>query len=103
MNVFIVYAHPEPQSFNGALFRAATEQLTGDGHTVRTSDLYAMQFNPVSGRHNFTTVQNPSFLKLQLEEMHATEHNGFAPDVQAELDKLFWCDVMIWQFPLWWF
>ena len=62
-----------------------------------------MKFNPVSGRENFTTVKDPAFLKLQIEEMHATEHDGFAPDVQAELDKLFWCDVMIWQFPLWWF
>ena len=61
MNIFIVDAHPEPQSFNGALFRAATEQLTADGHAVRTSDLYEMKFNPVSGRHNFTTVQNPTF------------------------------------------
>jgi NAD(P)H dehydrogenase (quinone) len=103
MNCFVIHAHPEPQSFNGALFRAATEQLAADGHAVQTSDLYAMKFNPVSGRENFTTVKDPDFLKLQIEEMHATEHDGFAPDLQAELDKLFWCDVMIWQFPLWWF
>jgi len=35
--------------------------------------------------------------------MHATEVGGFAPDVEAELRKLEACDLMIWQFPLWWF
>jgi putative NADPH-quinone reductase len=27
--------------------------------------------------------------------------NGFAPDIEAELRKLEWCDVLICQFPLW--
>ena len=35
--------------------------------------------------------------------MHATEVGGFAPEVEAELRKAEWCDLMIWQFPLWWF
>ncbi|MFB2938525.1 NAD(P)H-dependent oxidoreductase [Aerosakkonemataceae cyanobacterium BLCC-F154] len=35
--------------------------------------------------------------------MHATEVNGFAPDIQAEMEKLEWCDLLIIQFPLWWF
>jgi putative NADPH-quinone reductase len=73
------------------------------GHAVRASDLYAMGFNPLSARHNFTSVKDPEFLKLQVEEMHATEVHGFAPDVETELEKLEWCDLMIWQFPLWWF
>ena len=103
MNVLIVYAHTEPQSFNGALFRTAQETLRAAGHSVQTSDLYAMKFDPVSDRRNFTTVKSTDFFKQQIEEMHATEAGGFAPDVEAELRKLEVCDLMIWQFPLWWF
>jgi putative NADPH-quinone reductase len=62
-----------------------------------------MKFDPVSDRRNFTTVKNPDYFKQQIEEMHATEVGGFAPDVEAELRKMEACDLMIWQFPLWWF
>jgi NAD(P)H dehydrogenase (quinone) len=103
MRVLIVHAHPEPKSFNGALTRAATEALAGAGHEVVLSDLYAMNFNPVSDRRNFTTVANPDAYRQQAEEAHAAAHDGFAPDLQAEMDKLFWCDALILQFPLWWF
>ena len=103
MNTFVVLAHPEPQSFNGALFRTAQETLRAAGHSVQTSDLYAMQFNPVSDRRNFTTVKNPDFFKPQIEEMHATEAGGFAPDLETEMCKVETCDLMVWQFPLWWF
>lgn len=103
MKAFIILAHAEPKSFNGAMFRTAVETLQATGHEVRASDLHAMQFNPVSDRRNFTTVKDPKFFKQQIEEMHATEVGGFAPDVEAELQKVEWCDLMIWQFPLWWF
>ena len=103
MKVLIVFAHPEQQSFNGAMFRTAVETLSAAGHEVATSDLYTMQFDPVSGRHNFLTLKNPDYFKQQLEEMHATETYGFADDLEREMKKLEWCDLMIWQFPLWWF
>jgi len=103
MNVLIVLAHPEPRSFNGALYDAAVKTLTAQGHTVVTSDLYRMGFDPVSARQNFVTASDPGFLKLQQEEMHATETQGFAPELEAEIAKLEAADLMIWQFPLWWF
>jgi NAD(P)H dehydrogenase (quinone) len=103
MKIFIVYAHAEPQSFNGALFRTAQETLRAAGHAVVVSDLYAMKFDPVSDRRNFTTVKDAKYFKQQIEEMNASEVSGFAPDVEAELRKMEDCDLMIWQFPLWWF
>ena len=103
MNVFIVHAHPEPESFNGAMTRTAREALTGAGHEVVVSDLYQMGFDPVSDRRNFTTVRDPEYFRQQAEEAHAAAHNGFAGDIQQEMDKLFWCDALILQFPLWWF
>ena len=103
MNTFIVYYHPEPQSFNAALLREAVAALEQAGHGVRVSDLHDSNFNPVSGRHNFTTVKDSGYYKQQIEELHATETSGFSAELEKEMQKLEWCDLMIWQFPLWWF
>jgi NAD(P)H dehydrogenase (quinone) len=103
MNVFLVFAHAEPRSFNGALFQTAQDTLSAAAHVVTVSNLYGMKFDPVSDRRNFTSVKNLEHFKQQIEEMHATEVGGFAPDVEAELRKMEACDLMIWQFPLWWF
>ena len=103
MRVLIVLAHPEPQSYNGALFDTAIATLEAAGHSVSTSDLYRMDFDPVSSRKNFSSVKDPDYLKLQVEELHASEGGGFAPDLEAELAKLEAADLVIWQFPLWWF
>jgi NAD(P)H dehydrogenase (quinone) len=103
MNILVVLAHPEHQSFNGAMFRTAVETLAAAGHEVKTSDLHAMAFDPVSGRHNFLAAKDPDYFKQQIEEMHATETYGFAEDIEEEIQKIEWCDLMIWQFPLWWF
>jgi NAD(P)H dehydrogenase (quinone) len=103
MRVFIVHAHHEPRSMNGALTAAATAALMRAGHEVEVSDLHAMGFDPVSDRRNFTTAKDETYLKQQLEEMHAVASGTFAPDVAAEMRKVEACDLMIWQFPLWWF
>ena len=103
MNVLLVFAHPEPQSFNGAMLRTAVATLEATGHAVQVSDLYRLRFEPVSDRRNFTTVHDAAFYKQQREELYATENHGFAVELESELQKLAWCDVMIWQFPLWWF
>lgn len=103
MKVFVLYWHPEPQSFNSAMFRAACETLAGAGHEVKTSDLHEMHFDPISSRKSFTTVKDPNYFKQQIEEMHATEMNGFSAEIESEIEKIEWCDLMIWQFPLWWF
>ncbi|MFH7028337.1 MAG: NAD(P)H-dependent oxidoreductase [Heteroscytonema crispum UTEX LB 1556] len=103
MKFLIIHAHAEPNSFNGALTRHAKEVLEAAGHEVIISDLYQMQFNPVSDRRNFTSQKDPNFFRQQVEEIHATEVDGFAPDIKAEMEKLEWCDVLIFQFPLWWF
>ncbi len=103
MKVFIVLAHPEHQSFNAGMFRAAIDVFEAAGHEVRTSDLYALQFDPVSSRANFLTVKDSDYYKQQTEELYASENYGFAEDVEREIQNIEWCDLMIWQFPLWWF
>ena len=53
MNALVVYAHPEPTSFTGALKDVSVRALRGAGHAVELSDLHAEGFNPVAGRHDF--------------------------------------------------
>ena len=103
MNFFIVVAHPEPKSFNHAMVTESRRVLEAAGHKVKVSDLNAMQWQPVSDRRNFTTVGDAEYYKQQAEELFAVEHDGFDPAIEAEMQKLFWCDVLIFQFPLWWF
>jgi NAD(P)H dehydrogenase (quinone) len=102
VRVFIVHAHHEPESFNGSLTRTATVALQETGHTVKISDLYRMGFDPVSDRRNFRGIADASRLKQQLEEEHASSTDGYVPELQAEMDKLEWCDTLVLQFPLWW-
>jgi len=103
MKALIVHAHPEPQSFSSSLARAAADALSAAGHDVRLTDLYARRFDPVSDRRNFTLAKNPEYFKQQMEEAHATEHDGFAGDLLTEMENLEWCDALIFCFPLWWF
>ena len=102
MRVLIIFAHAEPTSFNGSMLRAGIAALTAAGHEVEVSDLYAMGFDPVSDRRNFVTIANPDELRQQAEEALASANDGFVPDLQVEMDKLAWCDVLVFQFPIWW-
>lgn len=104
MNVLIVYAHPEPRSFNGALKDVAVEALQAAGHTVVVSDLYAMGFEAVVGPADFRGERaDAEVLSIPREQTRAYETGTLAPDIVAEQDKLRRADLVILQFPLWWF
>ncbi|AOS81114.1 MULTISPECIES: NAD(P)H-dependent oxidoreductase [Hydrogenophaga] len=103
MNVLIVYAHPEPRSFNRALLDTSLRVLKEEGHTVEVSDLYAMGFNPVATAGDFTERRFPHALQYDREQKQASQRQGFTDDIQAEIDKLLRCELLILQFPLWWF
>ncbi|MFY9183674.1 MAG: NAD(P)H-dependent oxidoreductase [Limnohabitans sp.] len=102
MNVLIVHAHPEPQSFCTALKSTAVQELTAMGHRVQVSDLYDMGFNPVASAADFSDRANPAYCVYALEQRHGVDTGSIAPDIQTELDKLLWCDVLIFNFPLYW-
>ena len=104
MNVLIVYAHPEPKSFNGAMRDLAVEVMTEAGHSVEVSDLYATGFNAVTGPADFTGERSdPNRLSIAREQTHAMETGTIAEDVAAEQAKLARADLVIFQFPVWWF
>lgn len=103
MKVLIVLAHPEEKSFNAALFQTTVKTLEQQGHDVQTSNLYQLNFAAVSGKENFTQLHNPEFFKQQQEELFAMQNHTFSADILAEQAKIEWCEIMIWQFPLYWF
>jgi len=103
LKVLIVYAHNEPRSFNHAMLSCAIDTLRQAGHDTDVSDLYAQKFDPVGGRHDFLTVKDPDFFKYAAEQVHAARSSGFAQEVAREQQRLLWSELVIFQFPLWWF
>lgn len=102
MNVLIVYAHPEPASFNAAMCARARDALERAGHRVVVSDLYAEKFNPVAGRHDFVSVADPHVFHYQTEQAHAARHGSYVADIVREQRRVAEADLVILQFPLWW-
>ncbi len=103
MQFLIVYAHPEPASFNGALRAAAEQTLTAAGHKVMVSDLYATGFNAAAGPADVGGRPEKGPFNLGMAQMSAIKRGALADDVQAEYDKLLAADFLLLQFPLWWF
>ncbi|KQB52567.1 NAD(P)H dehydrogenase [Pseudomonas endophytica] len=103
MKVLIVHAHPEANSFTAALRDQAIETLQAQGHEVQVSDLYEMNWNPVASAEDFSPRQNPEYLVYALEQRLGVKHHSIAADIQQELDKLLWADLLILNFPIFWF
>jgi len=103
MNILIVYAHPEPQSLTGALKDLALRHLTAQGHEVRVSDLYAMNWKAVADGHDFLNHDAGERLFYERASHSAFANGSQSPEIAAEQQKLLWADAVIFQFPMWWF
>lgn len=103
MNVQIVYAHPEPKSFCGAMKDLAVETLTDAGHKVQVSDLYAMNFKTVADGSDFDERIRPDYLVYHVEQQYNFGRGTLAEDIRNEQEKLLWSDMLMMVFPLWWF
>ncbi|MEV6239908.1 NAD(P)H-dependent oxidoreductase [Lentzea sp. NPDC051838] len=100
MKTLIVYAHPEPKSLNGSLKDLAVSTLDANGHEVRVSDLYAMNWKATADAQDYG---DPSPLNVVLDSGRAFDAGTLTADVRAEQEKLLWADTIIFQFPLWWY
>ena len=103
MNVLIVFAHPEERSLNAALKDVAVAELERQGHQVRVSDLYAQGWKSEVDRADFPMLAPRERLKVPAASKQAFADDRLTDDVRAEIEKLFWADTVILQFPLWWF
>lgn len=102
--VLIVYAHQEPRSFNGSLKKVAVDELSKQGCTVTVSDLYAMDFEPRATRKDITgALSNSEFFSYGVEAFEACKKRSLTSDIIDEQTKVQEADLVIFQFPLYWF
>ncbi|BEU28460.1 NAD(P)H-dependent oxidoreductase [Paraburkholderia sp. 22B1P] len=103
MNALIVYAHLEPRSMNGALKDVAQRTLLSLGWNVEISDLYAQNFSAAASRDDFSQLSGDEHFGYAHEQRYAAVGRRFAPDIRAEQDKILRSDLVLFQFPLWWY
>jgi len=103
MKSLIVLAHPEPLSFNAALALAACDSLQSQGHEVRLLDLHAPLFAAEEHPRHFEVRKDPARFDAMAEQRHSADLDALSPQVQAGIDDLLWADLVVLQFPLWWF
>jgi NAD(P)H dehydrogenase (quinone) len=99
----LVSAHPDPRSFHAAMRAAAIQELHAQSYETAVSDLYAMDFKATLDRRDFLTTHDATALNLSLEQRHAWTHQGLAPEIASELQRLQQADLLLLLFPLWWF
>ncbi len=84
MNVSVILAHPDNQSFNHAIATTAVQQLEENGHSVMYHDLYAEQFDPL-----LPSWEIPADVSLP-------------PDIEKHCDEIRFADGIIIIHPNWW-
>ena len=86
MNVYVVYCHPNADSFTAEVKRRAVEAFEAAGHRVRVSDLHADGFSPVLSRDEWLN--------------HLTPRPQ--PQIAGYCDNLQWCETLVFVYPTWW-
>lgn len=102
MNIFIVFAHPEPNSLNGFMKDLAAKTLRDKGYEVKISDLYGMKFKAVLNQEDFSQIQNNEIFNPMMEQVNAVGTGSLSADIKDEVEKIKWADMIIFQFPVWW-
>ncbi|XP_057707165.1 NAD(P)H dehydrogenase [quinone] 1 isoform X1 [Corythoichthys intestinalis] len=102
--VLIVYAHQSAGSFNAAVRDVAIKELSEQGYQVIVSDLYAMNFKANATRDDIIgDLKNPDLFQYGEETMHAWNDGRLSDDIMAEQRKVEEAELVIFQFPMYWF
>ncbi|MBP7462159.1 MAG: NAD(P)H-dependent oxidoreductase, partial [Candidatus Delongbacteria bacterium] len=88
MKVFIVYCHPDPQSFTRMVLDTFREALECDGHSCQVSDLAAMNFKSDLSYDEYT------------REAYYRDDLPLPEDVKTEQAKINWSQVMVFIYPV---
>ncbi|MHC0431796.1 NAD(P)H-dependent oxidoreductase [Streptomyces sp. O3] len=102
MRILWIFAHPDRGSLNGSLLTEGLRALDELGHQHQVSDLYAMGFKAVLDADDMNGA-DPGRLLVGAEQERAFHDGGLSQDILAEQAKIAWADVLVLQFPLWWF
>lgn len=87
MKALIIYAHPNPISFNAALAEIVQEEMEQQDVAVKVKDLYGMDFNPILGEEDFKALR----------------HGHVPEDIREEQSDIIWADLLVVVAPVWWF
>lgn len=102
MKVLWVYAHPEECSLSATLRDAGTAAVRADGHDLEVSDLYMMSWKAALDRDDVGDLSDPP-TEISRATKRAFEAGTLSDDIRAEQAKLLAADVVVLQFPLWWY
>lgn len=102
MKILMILAHPERASFNGGLVDVATDALRGAGHEVEVDDLYGEGFDPVERASWYSRRVDDGYFAPLTEQRAHYDADALPADVQREIARLDWANLVIFQFPLWW-
>ena len=83
MNTLLLYAHPNPHSFNAAIAQVIKEEIEKKGGPLKVKDLYAMNFNPVLSQEDFQAFhsgQLPQDIKQEQADVSWADLNNNARD-----------------------
>jgi len=86
MKYLILYAHPNPKSFNHAILETVKETLAKAGKEVSVRDLNAQNFNPV----------------LSVDDLAGMMQGKITAEVKAEQEFVASADMIVVIYPLWW-
>jgi len=86
MKYLIVYAHPNPKSFNHAILETISEALKKSNKNFEVRDLYKIHFNPILSAEDFAAFQN----------------GAIPDDIKTEQDHIRSADTLVFIFPIWW-
>lgn len=82
MKYLIIYAHPNPASFNHAILETISTELKKNKKAFKVRDLYKLKFNPI---------------------LKAQELTGSLPqEIKKEQNYIRSADTLIFIFPIWW-
>ncbi len=87
MKYLIIYAHPNPKSFNHAIKEQVEATLKKQAKQYSVRDLYRIKWNPVLGG----------------ADLKVSEHEKIPEDIKKEQQYIKEADVLIVIHPIWWF
>jgi putative NADPH-quinone reductase len=83
MRIYVLFAHPDTESFNGRIAEAYCAAAAAQGHEVMRQNLFELDFDPI--------------LRFGLRAVQPLE-----PDLIAARANLDWCERFTLIYPVWW-
>ncbi len=102
-SALIVLAHPERLSFNGFLADRAATTFDVLGLNASIADLYREHFDPVEGPQHYQVRRSLDRFIPMVEQSYSSAAGQFPNGVASELSRARNADIVIFQFPMWWY